>query len=78
MGCNCKAASRIVRTKKTFGYDLPTSRNVKIGTKIKMFIQALLIWMVLILFLPITLVIIVMSKLFRKDINFFNKIKIRL
>lgn len=78
MGCNCKAVSRIVRTQKTFGYDIPTNRNVKISTKIKMFLQAILIWCILILFLPITLVIIIISNLLKKDINFFNKIKIRL
>ena len=78
MGCNCKAASRIVRVQKTYGYDIPTNRNVKISTKIKMFFQALLMWFILLLFLPITIIVIIFSKLFKKDINFFNKIKIRL
>lgn len=78
MGCNCKAASRIVNIKKRFGYEIPTNKNVKLSIKIKMILQAVLIWGILILFLPVTLVVILFSKFFKREINLFNKIKIKL
>lgn len=78
MGCNCKASSHIVRTKRRFGYDIPTHKNVKISNKIKMVLQALLIWLIVIIFLPIVLVVLIFGKIVKKDITFFKKIKVRL
>lgn len=78
MGCNCKASSRIVRVKEAYGYDKPTRKNVSVGNKIKMFFQALLIWILLIILFPITLIVFGIFKIFKKDIKFLKKIKIRL
>lgn len=78
MGCNCKASSYVIRTQKKFGYEIPTRKNVKISEKVKLVLQALLIWFVLILFFPIVVIVLIFGKIFRKDIRFFKKIKIRL
>lgn len=78
MSCNCKAVSHIVRTKKQFGYEMPTRKNVKVSERIKTMLQALLIWFVIIIFLPIVLIVLIFGKIFKKDITFFKKIKVRL
>ena len=78
MSCNCKASSHIVRTKRQFGYEMPTRKNVRISVKIKMILQAILIWFVMILFFPIVIIVLIFSKIFRKDITFLKKIKVRL
>jgi hypothetical protein len=78
MGCNCKAANHITRVKERFGYKKPTIQNVSVANKIKMVLQAILIWVILILCFPICIVILVFSKIFKKDLRIFKKIKIRL
>jgi hypothetical protein len=78
VSCNCKASSHIVRTKKKFGYEMPTRKNVKISTKIKMVLQAILIWMFILLFLPVTIIILIFAKIFKREVKLFKKIKIRL
>jgi ABC-type sulfate transport system permease component len=57
---------------------MPTRKNVKVSERIKMVLQALLIWFVIIIFLPIVLIVLIFGKIFKKDITFFKKIKVRL
>lgn len=57
---------------------MPTRKNVKVSVKIKMFLQAILIWFVLIIFFPIVMVMLILGKIFGKDITFLKKIKVRL
>lgn len=80
MGCNCKASQRISQIKKYYGYEPETKKNVKIGDKIKKIFQALLIWIMLILMAPLTIVFLIVWGIFFKDktITFFRKIKLRL
>jgi hypothetical protein len=78
VSCNCKASSYVIRTKRRYGYELPTKKNVKIGSKIKMLSQALLIWALLILLAPIIIIILIFFKIFKKDFKLLKKIKIRL
>lgn len=78
MGCNCKALNHVVRTKKYYGFEKPTKNNVNIANKLKMVLQAILIWFILILLCPIFIVVIIFSKIFNKDIKFLKKIRIRI
>jgi hypothetical protein len=78
MGCNCKAANHITRVKNKYGYEMPMRKNVSVANKIKMALQAILIWCILILMTPVLVIVIVLGKIFKKDIKFLKKIKIRL
>lgn len=78
MGCNCKASSYITRVERGYGYKAPTKKNVKVSSKIKMILQAFLIWIILILVAPIFLIALVFSKIFKKDIKILKKIRIRI
>lgn len=78
MGCNCKAANHITRVKSKYGYEQPTGKNVSVANKIKMVLQAILIWCILILVLPIFIVVLIICKIFNKDVKILKKIKIRL
>lgn len=78
MGCNCKANDHIIRVKRKFEYNEPIRSNVTISNKIKMIFQAILIWFMLILILPIFVVVLIFSKIFKKDLKILKKIKIRL
>lgn len=78
MGCNCKANDHIMRIKRRYGYNPPTKGNVKVSAKIAMVAKAILIWVVLIAFTPITLGVMVVKKLTGKPFRFREKIKIRL
>jgi hypothetical protein len=78
MGCDCKAVSHITRIKRKYGYEPPTSKNVKIGEKIKMILSNLLLWVILLPIVPVFFIIMIFGKLFKKNITFFKKIKIRL
>lgn len=78
MGCNCKANNHITRVKRKFGYDSPTKSNVSVGNKIKMILQALLIWVILIAIFPVFIIALIIGKISKKDVKFLKKIKIRL
>ena len=78
MGCNCKAMNHITRVKNKYGYEKPLRKNVSIANKIKMVLQAILIWCFLILAAPVFIIMLVLGKIFKKDIKFLKKIKIRL
>lgn len=78
MGCNCKALNYVTHVKSKYGYNKPTKKNVSISNKLKMVLQALLIWIVLMITAPIFIVILIFSKIFKKDVKVFKKIKIRL
>jgi hypothetical protein len=80
MGCNCKASQRISRVKKYYGYEPETKENIKIGEKIKKTFQAILIWILLLIMAPLTLLFILIARYVfnKKNITFFKKIKLRL
>lgn len=80
MGCNCKATQYITKVKRRYGYLPSTKQNVKVSTKIKMTLQALLIWVLLIILAPISIVVIIFSSIFfrNKTFTFFKKIKLKL
>lgn len=78
MGCNCKASSYITRVKKGYGYSSPTKKNVKVSSKIKMILQAFLIWIILLLAAPIFLIVLAFSKILKRDVKILKKIRIRI
>ena len=78
MGCNCKALNHVTHVKSKYGYEKPTKKNVSVSNKIKMVLQAILIWLILMVTAPIFIIVLIFSKIFKKDIRVFKKIKIRL
>ena len=80
MGCNCKATDYIRKTKKYYGYNPETKENIPIKIKMKMVIQAIFMWVMIIIGFPIVLFYFGFIKFFtkRKSVKLLNTIRIRI
>ena len=80
MGCACKASQYVTHVKNKYGYEPSTKKNVKVSTKIKMTLQALGIWAILIILAPLTILWVLFRSVFfrKKTFSFVKKIKFRL
>lgn len=79
MSCNCKATHYVRTAKREYGFEPETKETVSTKEKVKMFFQAVLIWLVMLIGFPFALLYIIFSKTFarKKSKSFFKAIKIR-
>ena len=80
MGCNCKASQYVRQTKKKYGYAPETRENIPTRDVVKMSLQAIAIWVVMILSFPIIMLSLLFLKVFKqkRGIKFFKAIRVRL
>ena len=80
MGCNCKATEYVRKTKKFYGYEDETKENVSLKEKVKMVLNAIFMWIILIVFLPFFILYFIFIKPFfrNKMTTFFGSLKMRI
>lgn len=80
MGCNCKATNYVRTAKKYYGYDPETKDSVSGKEKAKMFFQALLMWLLMLVGFPFVVLYIIFAKVFvkKKGIKLFGTIRLRI
>lgn len=79
MSCNCKASQYIRQTKKKFGYEPESIKNISGKEKIKMGVQAIIIWIMMIVGVPFIFLWGIFGKIFlkKKKFKLFNAISIK-
>ena len=80
MGCNCKATDYIRTAKKYYGFKSETKENISLKEQVKMALQAIFMWVMIIIGFPIVLFYFGFIKFFtkRKSVKLLNTIRIRI
>lgn len=80
MGCNCKATQYVRGAKKYYGHESEINDKISFFVKLKTFLKACLIWIIILVALPIILFVLFFAKIIgiKRGVKIFKLIRINI